>query len=555
MKKIGRYEIVEEVGRGAMGVVYKASDPTIGRLVAIKVLSLDSTHEEGVPGAQEIFMREARAAGRLSHPGIVTIHDALEDTESKNNYIVMEFIPGRTLENILLYGPPLSTEKSLDIVRQIAEALDYAHQQQIIHRDLKPANILLTDDGRAKITDFGIAKIMAIGGSLRTSAIMGTPAYMSPEQVTGGEIDARSDLFALGILTYLMLAGEKPFAGDTAAVMFKIVYEDPVPPSQLRPELGPGHDYLVLRSLVKDRNKRYGSAREFLTDLDDVQHGRSPRSEVAFPLAEIRTGERTLIASAGHPPWREQVAPAPEKKWTWVMAGMGAGVVFLMVLLGLGVLIYRSRNEPTTPATVSKPAPILPASQRTLNPPISPGPVSNSNQKAAQNPGGEAAGAPTVAKSQPSKKPVENAAAASHPPGQSGKNAKMSARPKGTTSAAPTGALPATARVIQLFCRFELQDAVLTVSNESGVIYQGSLKGIKKGGFLHIGQGYAGTISHSLSIPVGTHSLSVHVRSADGTADLTGTTSVAPSSNGPGILQVIVSKNRINLHWAIPAHH
>ena len=551
MKKIGRYEIVEEVGRGAMGVVYKASDPTIGRLVAIKVLSLDSAHEEGVPGAQEIFLREARAAGRLSHPGIVTIHDALEDPETKNNYIVMEFIPGRTLENILLYGPPLTTEKSLDIARQIAEALDYAHQQQIIHRDLKPANILLTEDGRAKITDFGIAKILAAGGSLRTSAVMGTPAYMSPEQVTGGEIDARSDLFALGILSYLMLAGEKPFAGDTAAVMFKIVYEDPVPPSHLRPELGPGHDYLVLRSLVKDRNKRYRNAREFLTDLDDVHHGRSPRSEVEFPLAEIRTGERTLIASAGHPPWREHVAPAPAKKWTWVMAGMGAAFVFLMALLGLGVLIYRSRTGTTTPPAVSKPAPSVPATQGTLNPPISPGAVSNSNQTNAKNPGGEAANTPTGAQSPPSKKPANNAAA-SHASGGSGKNTKKTANGSGTTSAAPQ-LIPA--RVIQLFCSFALQDATLTVSNGTQVIFQGNLKGKKKGGFLHAAQGYEGTISQTISIPAGTNRLLLQIRSGDGTINLTGSTSVAASSNGPDTLHVTASKNSLNSYWAIPPHH
>jgi len=551
MKKIGRYEIVEEVGRGAMGVVYKASDPTIGRMVAIKVLSLDSTHQEGVPGAQEIFMREARAAGRLSHPGIVTIHDALEDPETKNNYIVMEFIPGRTLENILLYGPPLTTEKSLDIARQIAEALDYAHRQQIIHRDLKPANILLTEDGRPKITDFGIAKILAAGGSLRTSAVMGTPAYMSPEQVTGGEIDARSDLFALGILTYLMLAGEKPFAGDTAAVMFKIVYEDPVPPSHLRPELSPGHDYLVLRSLVKDRNKRYRNAREFLTDLEDVQHGRSPRSEVEFPLAEIRTGERTLIAAAGRLPWRAQVAPAPQKKWTLVMAGMGAGIVFLMLLLGLGVLIYRRRTETSTPLAVTKPASTQPAPQGTLNPSTSQGPVSNSNQTSAQNPGRDAASAPTVAQSPPTKKLVKNAAA-SRAPGGSGKNAKMPAPANGTTSATSQ---PAAARTIQLFCSFALQDAILAVSNDTQVIFQGNLKGKKKGGFLHAVQGYTGTMSQTINIPAGTQRLLLHVRSADGTTNLTASTSVAASSNGPNTLHVTVSKNSLNSDWGIPPHH
>ena len=540
MKKIGRYEIIVEVGRGAMGVVYKASDPTIGRLVAIKILSLDAAHEDGVPGAQDIFMREARAAGRLSHPGIVTIHDALEDTETNTNYIVMEFIPGRTLENILLYGPPLSIEKSLDIARQIAEALDYAHQQQIIHRDLKPANILLTEDGRTKITDFGIAKILAIGGSLRTSAVMGTPAYMSPEQVTGGEIDARSDMFALGILTYLMLAGEKPFAGDTAAVMFKIVYEDPVPPSQIRPELGAGHDYLVLRSLVKDRNKRYRNAREFLTDLDDVQHGRSPRSEVEFPLAEICTAERTLIASGGHLPWREQVAPQPEKKWTWVMAGMAAGIASLMVLLGLGVLVYRFRQKPAGETVATQP---------------------NLSQ-----PGKNAEGPASVSGAHV----AELTAQQTQAPHPAGKNPKIPATMNGTkvekttspkpqetqhTTAHPAAALPAAARAIKLVCNFELQNAILTVSNESRVIFQGSLRGKKKGGFLHMAQGYNGTISASLRIPAGTQNLTLHVRSVDGTSDITGRTTISANSNGPSTLQIMVSKDRMSTHWAIPAHH
>ncbi|MGE5325759.1 MAG: serine/threonine-protein kinase, partial [Deltaproteobacteria bacterium] len=188
MKKIGRYDVVEELGRGAMGVVYKASDPTIDRMVAIKLLMLSRPAQAGLPGAKDIFLREARAAGRLSHPGIVTIHDALEDPESKSCYIVMEFVEGRTLEKALLTGPPFAVERALNVARQIGEALDYAHKQKIIHRDLKPANILLTDDGRAKITDFGIAKVIATEDAHRTLAIMGTPSYMSPEQVMGGEL-------------------------------------------------------------------------------------------------------------------------------------------------------------------------------------------------------------------------------------------------------------------------------------------------------------------------------------------------------------------------------
>ena len=322
MKKIGRYEIVGELGRGAMGVVYKASDPTIGRLVALKVLSLGPPAEEGAPSAKDIFMREARAAGRLTHPSIVTIHDAFEDPESTLSCIVMEMVPGRTLERILQSGQGLTPEQALGMARQVAEGLDYAHQQQVIHRDLKPANILLTDDGRVKITDFGIAKITAREGAARTFGIMGTPSYMSPEQVTGGEVDARSDLFSLGIVLYLALTGQKPFVGDTAAVMFKIAYEDPVLPSTLNPRLSPGHDYLVLRCLAKDRAKRYSAAREFLDDLEDVENGRPPRSQAEFPATALPTAEGDCHHAAGgcscprttHASWQDPVCASRRRR-------------------------------------------------------------------------------------------------------------------------------------------------------------------------------------------------------------------------------------------------
>src|SRR5712692_2485514 len=270
MKKIGRYDIIEELGRGAMGVVYKASDPTIGRVAAVKILSLSPSIDVGKSRGLELFMREARAAGRLSHPGLVTIYDAAEDPETKASYIVMEFIRGQTLENALASGRRFDTKRALEIAHQIADALDYAHKQNVIHRDLKPANILLTDDDRVKITDFGIAKFKGRVGSVQTDAIFGTPSHMSPEQVTGGEVEGRSDVFALGIILYTMLGGEPPFKGDTATVMFKIVHEGAALPSQVNPELAPAHDHIVLRCLAKDRNQRYSSAREFLDDLESV---------------------------------------------------------------------------------------------------------------------------------------------------------------------------------------------------------------------------------------------------------------------------------------------
>ena len=284
MKKVGRYVIISELGRGAMGIVYKASDPTIDREVALKVLSLNASHEEGTNSPQEMFMREVRAAGRLAHPSIVTIYDAFEEQEHQTSCIVMELVPGLTLEKTLHSGRPMSTQQMLSIIRQVAEALDYAHRNQVIHRDLKPANILVTEDGRAKITDFGIAKVLAREGIARTVGIMGTPSFMSPEQVRGGEIDARTDIFSLGIIIFTMLAGQKPFSGNPAAVMFKIVYEEPPLPSTLNPQLSPAFDQVIKKCLAKDRDLRYASARELLGDLDDLEHGRPPRSH---PVASV----------------------------------------------------------------------------------------------------------------------------------------------------------------------------------------------------------------------------------------------------------------------------
>ena len=191
--KIGRYNVISELGRGAMGIVYKAADPTIGREVAMKVLAFDPGAKEGTVSPQDLFMREVRTAGRLAHPAIVAIHDAFEDPKTHACCIVMEFVPGRTLESILLSGYRLSVEQTFSIVRQVAEGLDYAHRNQVVHRDLKPANILVMEDGHAKITDFGIAKVLAREGTLRTAGFAGTPSYMAPEQVRGGDIDSRAD--------------------------------------------------------------------------------------------------------------------------------------------------------------------------------------------------------------------------------------------------------------------------------------------------------------------------------------------------------------------------
>lgn len=501
MKKIGRYEVIEELGRGAMGVVYKASDPTIGRLVAIKVLALDARTGEGIPGARDIFMREARAAGRLSHPGIVTIHDALEDPDTKSSYIVMEFIAGRTLEKVLQEKPAPSVEQALDIARQVGEALDYAHRHRIIHRDLKPANILLTAEGRVKITDFGIAKIAAREGALRSVAIMGTPSYMSPEQVRGGEIDARSDLFSLGILLYLMLTGEKPFVGDTAAVMFKVVYEDPPAPSQVNPRLTPAHDFLVLRCLVKDQSKRYASAREFLDDLGDARQGQTPRSQATFPLSELRTAEKTLMARRPFVGLRGRAPFAwPKSKEFWLAITAG---ILLVVLAGLGLWRARLTVPTSPPAEASQVAPSEPA---------------------ASARSGEGKAAPAQPSSATSELPAAKTPSRAASPSTSGKLAT-------------------------LMCRHELEEATLTVSSGRNILLQTELKGRKKRGFVGIGGGFAGVLSRPISIPTGTRQLRVHVRSKDGSVDLTETVSATPPAPAADTLQVVAKRKRLTVDW------
>ncbi len=559
MKKIGRYDIVEELGRGAMGVVYKASDPTIGRLVAIKVLSLEPSSQGGIPGAREIFVREARAAGRLSHPGIVTIHDALEDPETHNNYIVMEFVACRTLEKVLLSGPPLETDQALDIIHQVGEALDYAHRQQIIHRDLKPANILLTEDGRVKITDFGIAKITAGEGSKRTFAVMGTPSYMSPEQVKGGEVDARSDLFSLGTVLYLMLAGEKPFAGDTAAVMFKVVYQDPVPPSHLNKKLSPGIDYLVLRCLAKDRDKRYSSAREFLEDLEDVGLGRAPRSEARFPLGELRVGERTVMTlpPALAPPGGE--ARIRERKSAWMAAGAGAAVVFLGALVGFEV--WTSRQQGTLPSPSPKPAIVAPQTSLASGAPASE--VSKTPAKKGERPGMKKPAGTGAAPKPPAKPPtrttsVAGAYAAGHPVVASRASTPI---PAGAGLKAPSPATePASgrgtagAKVVQVWCRHELKEGTLIVASGTQTISQWTLKGKKKGGFLGIKGGYTGTLSRSIILPAGTRELSVHVMSPEGALDLSRIISAVPPADASATLQVMIIGDQLTLNWQAKPH-
>src|SRR5579862_6918971 len=249
-----------------MGVVYKALDPAIGRTIAIKSIRLsDLTEESERDRLRERLFREAQSAGILSHPGIVTIYDIFE--EAGLAYIFMEFVNGPAFENMLGAAQTPDKDTLLSILRQIASALDYAHRKGIIHRDIKPANIMIHEDGSAKVTDFGVAKIISQQMTL-AGTMMGTPSYMSPEQVQGGSITGRTDQFSLAVVAYEVLTGEKPFVAEyLPTLLYRIVREEALPPQRLNPTLGTGVEAVMRRALSKNAANRYETCAEFVAAL------------------------------------------------------------------------------------------------------------------------------------------------------------------------------------------------------------------------------------------------------------------------------------------------
>jgi serine/threonine-protein kinase len=268
MDRIGRYKIVRELGRGAMGVVYHAIDPNIGRPVAIKTINLGAVLKpDEQERMRERLFREARSAGILSHPGIVTIYDV--EQQGDLAYIAMEYVDGPTLDQVLSEPQPLAPERMFSILGQTAVALDYAHGKGIVHRDVKPANIMIAADGTAKITDFGIAKITASEQFTMTGSIVGTPHYMSPEQVQGQPVDGRSDQFSLAVIAFEMLTGEKPYTGEhLTTVVYKIVAEEPPAPHRINSTLGSAIEAVVRKGLAKKPEGRYATCQEFTEALE-----------------------------------------------------------------------------------------------------------------------------------------------------------------------------------------------------------------------------------------------------------------------------------------------
>jgi eukaryotic-like serine/threonine-protein kinase len=433
LAKTGRYQLLDELGRGAMGVVYRAHDPVIGRDVAVKTMHL-SADGSGAnrPEFLSRFQTEARAAGILTHPNIVVVYDAGE--EGGTFYITMELVEGRSLQSLLDEHQSFPLPRAIKIIEQACSALDYAHKHNIIHRDVKPANLMIAADDTVKITDFGTAKILRFN-TTQTAAVIGTPSYMSPEQIKGKTVDGRSDIFALGVILYELVTGEKPFPGQNiTTVIYKIVNEEPIPPRELDPSINTGLCNVIARALAKDPTARFQTCAELLNALKNYRNFEQAMREdlhasyVPTPAAPPKLSLRPPQARATYtrPPSNIALADvaravsvptagtiynasdARNKKargWStfWfslMLLGVIAGTCYYVqpytddVLAAMRSIFNKNSAPASTPAlnspTAATPsAPVVPARNKTSKPAPSAPPVKQEDSGSASAPTGK----------------------------------------------------------------------------------------------------------------------------------------------------------------------
>src|SRR5579862_5721737 len=372
ISSLGKYEVRREIGRGAMGVVYEGYDPLIKRLVALKTIRSDQLAGEEAGNVIARFRREAQAAGRLSHPNIVSIYDFGEDNGVW--YIAMEFIKGRELKEFFEANERFTIADIVRIMSQMLNALDYSHRQGVIHRDIKPANIFVLPDGSVKVADFGIAHIES-SNLTQVGTVLGTPSYMSPEQIMGLPIDGRSDLFSAGVILYQFLTGERPFAGSATTTMQKVLKEDPLPPSSLNVQAPVAMDGVVRKALAKRPEERFQTAQEFAAAIRAAAEG---MGAAVLPLQAKAAGstdatlvnpaaEATLVnapsapiaaATATATPTAIPPQPSPPTSQT---AGIAVVLGVIVIAVGLGGWWFYQRQADSASAAVKAAEPMVAA--------------------------------------------------------------------------------------------------------------------------------------------------------------------------------------------------
>ncbi|HEY2725456.1 MAG TPA: Stk1 family PASTA domain-containing Ser/Thr kinase [Pseudonocardiaceae bacterium] len=367
-----RYELGETLGYGGMSEVHRGRDVRLGRDVAIKVLRADLARD---PQFQHRFRREAQNAAALNHPAIVAVYDTGE-TESEYGplpYIVMEFVDGRTLRDIVKTEGPLSEQRALETMADVCAALDFSHRAGIIHRDVKPANVMITNNGAVKVMDFGIARALADGaGVTQTAAVIGTAQYLSPEQARGEMVDARSDVYAAGCVLYELITGDPPFTGDSpVAVAYQHVREDPTPPSHQNPDVSPGMDAMVLKAMSKNPANRYQSAAEMRSDLVRVLSHQRPQAPMVMTDAERTTMLGAEPTDVMHyqrhrqQPTRMDGRGQPQsRRGIWILAAAVVAAVIALLLLLFTDLFDSGPKPVTLPNVVGQP---VVTAEQTLN--------------------------------------------------------------------------------------------------------------------------------------------------------------------------------------------
>jgi eukaryotic-like serine/threonine-protein kinase len=519
IRQFGRYEVVAELGRGAMGVVYQARDPQIDRLVAVKTVSLWGQEPDEEKEFRMRFMHEAQAAGRLHHAGIVSIFDVGENPENHDPYIVLEYVAGESLNRILAREKKLPLARALQLAEEIAEALDYAHAQGVIHRDIKPGNILVTAEGHPKIADFGIAKLNLAHFTL-PGKVLGTPAYMAPEQLAGEGVDGRSDLFALGVILYAMVTGHSPFQGNSATtVCFKVANREPVAASALDLSLPPELDEVISRAMAKNPDERYQRGSEFAEDVRQLQQMFQPASTTASlrspasgtrsigtrTATELRKNPATEVAQAENLV-RKIARKAPVRDLL-----VGAATVVALVIVGAQTKL------------------LVTAPKAEMNSPVAAVAVPSSSDPALSN----------------------------SAPATTAKEAVAPRSAAGTSSRKGHGAAVQTAKqtiipssTLDLAVQHQFKDATLFVWVDGKLALTRALHGGTQKRLV-VFNGVHGVDSETLKIPAGKHVLRVRALSSDETIDLSKTISSEFLGGGEKALQVTFDKHNsaMRLAW------
>jgi serine/threonine-protein kinase len=501
-----------------MGVVYKARDPKINRVVAVKTVSLEGQPPEEECEYRERFFREAEAAGRLSHPGIVTIFDVGEEPETRAPYIVMEFVAGQSLDKLLARDDhKLPLETALQLTLELAEALDCAHGQGVVHRDLKPANILITDDGHAKIADFGVAKLSLANHTL-AGRTLGTPAYMSPEQLNGEAVDGRSDLFSLGVVLYTVLTGYRPFQGNSAmTVSFKVVNREPVPATVLDTDLPAGLDYIIARAMTKDPAQRYQRGMEMVLDVQDLRAGRELWSKTKQPgsslgadveqtaNARARSWATGQPAAAAKPGLSMRAMPGREAVDKLLRKMRKSSFAAAAVLL-LGLLLFGIRLSDT----------VWPQKRPFKNPVATDAAIAPSPENA-----------PVVAATAPSQENAPVVAATAATP----------------ATAAHTRLAKVPAATLDIELEHNFTSAQLSVWVDDHKVYTHLLEGSDKKRLI-VFHGVQGHESHALQLAPGKHRVRVEVASGVDSYDQSGTVESQFVSGKEKVLRIHFNKHR-----------